>query len=291
MYPTPVQGREAPPLIVKALAAASARREVDLVLLVRGGGSLEDLWAFNDEQVARAIRASAVPVIVGVGHESDITIADFAADLRAPTPTAAAALAVPEIGLLRERVQGHGLRLVRAWQRLHDRQMQRLDLMLRLLPTPWRQWEARRDRLGRLRDRLHAAWQAADHAGQVRITLAARGLRAPDPRRQAMRVAHQADRLRRAMQRVLADRERAIGTVAGQLDLVSPNAVMARGYALLTDDAGRVLTGIGSINTGQAVHARLSDGIVHATVEGLEPDAEPGASAGTPIAGSGPGAG
>jgi exodeoxyribonuclease VII large subunit len=130
VYPVPVQGAEAGARIAAMLAKASARAEVDVLLLVRGGGSLEDLWAFNEEVVARAIRASALPVIVGVGHESDFTIADFAADVRAPTPTAAAELVAPERqGLVREVASRLGA-LARASARALGERFQRLDYAL-----------------------------------------------------------------------------------------------------------------------------------------------------------------
>src|SRR5258706_5295488 len=114
VVPTPVQGEGVAPMIVNALRRAQDLPGVDVVLLVRGGGSLEDLWAFNDEQLARAIRDLRVPVVTGVGHETDVTVADFAADRRAPTPSAAAELAVPDVALLRQDVEARAVRLRQA---------------------------------------------------------------------------------------------------------------------------------------------------------------------------------
>ncbi|MBN9463613.1 MAG: exodeoxyribonuclease VII large subunit, partial [Burkholderiales bacterium] len=147
VYPTLVQGAAAPAAIVAALAAAARRAECDVLLLVRGGGSIEDLWAFNDEAVARAVAASTIPVVSGVGHETDFTIADFVADARAPTPTAAAALAVPDRRESMRRAQRLGEQLARAWARRLETLDQRLDTAARLLKSPSAQWQARALRL------------------------------------------------------------------------------------------------------------------------------------------------
>ncbi|MEI7447584.1 MAG: exodeoxyribonuclease VII large subunit, partial [Burkholderiales bacterium] len=131
LYPASVQGAQAPGELVRAVKAAGARGECDVLLLVRGGGSIEDLWAFNDEGLARAIAACPIPVISGVGHETDFTIADFVADLRAPTPTGAATRAVPDVGELRGALERDRRRLVLAWQRRLEQAEQRLDLATR----------------------------------------------------------------------------------------------------------------------------------------------------------------
>src|SRR5690606_24581632 len=136
VYPTPVQGAEAPPAIVAAIELANRRREVDVLLLVRGGGSIEDLWSFNDERVARAIFASTLPVIAGVGHETDVTIADFVADARAPTPTGAAVMAATDRRELLEVLERRVAQIVRCAGRSLRQAEQRLDMATRLLRPP-----------------------------------------------------------------------------------------------------------------------------------------------------------
>ena len=160
IYPSLVQGSEAPPGLIAALKQANDANEVDVILLVRGGGSIEDLWAFNDEALAYAIAESAIPVISGVGHETDFTIADFVADMRAPTPTAAAELVAPDrLELLRE-LAGFNQELTRAVTRRVERDTQRLDqLSLRLahaFPNPDRM----REKLSALSNRLGQTWQS-----------------------------------------------------------------------------------------------------------------------------------
>ena len=160
IYPSLVQGGEAPPGLIAALKQANVAGEVDVILLVRGGGSIEDLWAFNDEALAYAIAESAIPVISGVGHETDFTIADFVADMRAPTPTAAAELVAPDrLELLRE-LAGFNQELTRAVTRRVERDSQRLDqLSLRLahaFPNPDRM----REKLSALSNRLGQTWQS-----------------------------------------------------------------------------------------------------------------------------------
>jgi len=157
VYPAPVQGEGAAPRIAQMLATANARAECDVLLLVRGGGSIEDLWQFNDEVVARAIRASAIPVVVGVGHETDVTIADFAADRRAPTPTAAAEMVSPSRGELLARVAELSRRATREALRRIEYAMQSVDALARRLVHPRERLRASRGLLEQLAARLASA--------------------------------------------------------------------------------------------------------------------------------------
>ena len=154
LYPTPVQGEGAGALIARAIALAGSRGECDVLVLARGGGSLEDLWAFNEEVVARAIAASPIPVVSGVGHETDFSIADFVADLRAPTPTAAAAAASPDRDALLEDVGQLRRRLVRDLRRALETRQQRLDHLARRLLTPAQRLARDRERVAQLGRRL-----------------------------------------------------------------------------------------------------------------------------------------
>ena len=157
VYPAPVQGEGAAAKLAQALAAANARAECDVLLLVRGGGSIEDLWQFNEESLARAIRASAIPVVVGVGHETDFTIADFAADERAPTPTAAAELVSPSLEALRARIAETALRISRQTTRKIEYAMQAVDVLARRLVHPAERLRASRQFLQQLEKRLSSA--------------------------------------------------------------------------------------------------------------------------------------
>jgi len=161
LYPAPVQGEGSGARVAAAIEVANARREVDVLVVARGGGSLEDLWAFNEEIVARAIAASAIPVVSGVGHETDFTIADFVADLRAPTPTAAAAAASPDREALADEVAALKRRLARDLRRIVETQAQRLDSLARRLLTP-------AERIARQRETL------ALHARRLRNAMASR---------------------------------------------------------------------------------------------------------------------
>ncbi|MEX8492380.1 exodeoxyribonuclease VII large subunit [Sphaerotilus sp.] len=183
VYPAPVQGAEAPPLLVRAIAEAGRRNEVDVLIVCRGGGSLEDLWAFNDEAVARAIAASPVPVVCGVGHETDFTLADFAADLRAPTPTAAAELVAPARAACLETLAQRQRQLQQALQRRLDREAQRLDRASLRLSRPTDVLRQHQQRLALLAQRHAAALpQSLQRRGQRLDVLAAR-LQALDPAR------------------------------------------------------------------------------------------------------------
>jgi exodeoxyribonuclease VII large subunit len=229
ILPVPVQGKEAPPAIVATLGAASAARRHDVLLLTRGGGSLEDLWAFNDETVARAIRASAIPVVSAIGHEIDFTIADFAADLRAPTPSAAAELLVPDAA---EIARGF------------VRQRQRIEQLLR------RGLESRTQRLDHLLARINA------QSPQARLARA-------DER---LHMLHRrlADRARGGIER----RASRLGELARTLHAVSPLATLDRGYAILFERGlGRVVRSVTQATPGAPLRARVADGEIDLRVE------------------------
>jgi exodeoxyribonuclease VII large subunit len=257
VYPAPVQGAEAPPALVEALRLAAERREVDTLLLVRGGGSLEDLWAFNDERLVKAVAASPLPLICGVGHETDVSLCDLAADLRAATPTAAAELAAPSREGLLDDLQQAASRLQRGAERALQNRAQRLDGLALRLGQPAKALLGQGQRLTELQGRLRRALQQ-------RIAAQADGL----PRTAA--------RLQRAAQGQL--RQQALRVVAAQqrLQAQDPHRVLQRGYAWVEAADGRPVVSVRSLMPGQGVRAVWADGRADAliqTVEALPPAA------------------
>lgn len=274
VYPVPVQGEGAGARIASMLATAAARAEVDLLLLVRGGGSLEDLWAFNEEVLARAIRACALPVVVGVGHESDITIADFAADLRAPTPTAAAELAAPEHGALRETLAASLLRLQRHARRHLQASQQRLDYALRVLGRPSAPIAGLAARLQHLRIRLRAQarLQLTQRAGDLGGLGARLGRCRPDTAAGAAALARLQVRQRHAAAQELRERHARLQRARQALGHLDPLAVLERGYALATDAQGALVRDAGCLAPGAPVSLRFARGRADARIERVEAD-------------------
>jgi len=273
VYPVPVQGEGAGERIAAVLQTVSRRAEVDVVLLVRGGGSIEDLWSFNEEAVARAIRACAVPVVVGVGHESDATIADFAADVRAPTPTAAAELAVPDRLSLLQAVDERSALLRRIMQGRLQQVQQQLDYSQRALASP-------RAPLQALAARVHALALRNAHALTIRIAGLRR--RSDDLAARAGRMAprievaeHLTQRRRAALSAagrdLLHGREGRLRTLAARLQALDPHAVLARGYALAADASGRVVTDAAQLAAGDLLRLRFARGRASARVLTAEP--------------------
>lgn len=269
LYPTAVQGDGAPAEIVAALAAAARRRECDVLILCRGGGSIEDLWAFNDERVARAIRACAIPVVVGVGHETDFTIADFAADLRAPTPTGAAELASPERAELRARLDLLAGRLHRRITHDLETRLQLLDHLTRRLVHPGRRLDAQTALLAQLRARLALAaerslergrWRARDLADR-----AVRGLPALAPLE--ARVAGLAQRMRAAALHGSAQRTTRLESLLQSLAHLDPRAVLERGYAIVRDGEGRIVRRSAGLARGDPLDLTFAEGGANARVE------------------------
>jgi exodeoxyribonuclease VII large subunit len=269
VYPVPVQGEGAGDRIAAMLQTVSRRGEVDVVLLVRGGGSIEDLWAFNEEAVARAIRASAVPVVVGVGHESDVTVADFAADLRAPTPTAAAEMAAPDRAALLQAVDGRTAQLRRFVRSRLQQAQQHLDYCQRALAGP-------RGPLQALAARVHTLALRAGHAlgrhvdGQRRRSedLAGR-LRRAAPRvdSRGHLLQQRSTALATAARQLLQSRQARLQTLTARLQGLDPHAVLARGYALATDADGSVVSDAARLAAGDLLRLRFARGGASARVE------------------------
>ena len=271
VYPVPVQGAGAGQRIAAMLGRISARAEVDVVLLVRGGGSIEDLWAFNEEAVARAIRASALPVIVGVGHESDVTIADFAADLRAPTPTAAAEVAAPSRDALLAEVVGRMQPLKRGLVHRLQRAAQRLDYAQRALATPRAPLAALDARVAS----LHARLQSAALRG-----LAGRSVVLGRQRETLLRLrltvarGMPGDAFARLF-RLFAQRRHAeamrLAALSARLHALDPHAVLKRGYALALATDGTVVTDVARLHVGDPLTLHLSRGRAGVQVRALLP--------------------
>jgi len=270
VYPVPVQGQGAGGRIARMLATVSARAEVDLVILARGGGSLEDLWAFNEEAVARAVRACAVPVIVGVGHESDFTIADFAADLRAPTPTAAAELAAPDRDRLLQSVLHRWTRIEQLTNARLRAQSQRLDFALRALAAPRAPIRGLQARLDALRARIVALGGGLVSARAARLShLRTRSalFRAAIAPPRAARLSGLRARMAVFRAAMVPTRAARLEAAARALQALDPRQVVGRGYALVRNEQGRLVTDAAQLSAGQPLQLELARGTAQVSVE------------------------
>jgi exodeoxyribonuclease VII large subunit len=275
IYPTPVQGAAAAPGIIAALELASRRAECEVLILARGGGSLEDLWAFNDERVARAIRACALPVVTGIGHEIDFTIADFAADARAPTPSAAAESVVPDRQTWVTALGRSAQRLIAAMRRELRGGVSRLDTALQRLSLahPGVRLAQQQQRLDDLEQRISHALRSELHHKRGRLAdVFARLVRhSPDRLVRDLRVRHElfAGRLQHALLASIARAEHRLGLAQRTLDTVSPLATLARGFAIITRPAdGALIADAARVNIGDEIEARLDRGHLRARVLG-----------------------
>lgn len=272
VYPTPVQGDGAGLQIAAALARASEREECDVVVLCRGGGSLEDLWAFNDEAVARAIRASRVPVITGIGHETDFTIADFAADRRAATPTAAAELAAPERTALVARLSD----LKRALDRRIGRKLetcgQHLDLAARRLIHPGQRLKQQMELLDGYQRRLGAALSQSAAHSRLRMTALEQRLRLarPDARQPLARLHALAERMHNAWDNGHMQRSAHLVRIAAGLTHLNPEAVLARGYSIVTDASGKILQSSATLEPNDAITVCFHAGRAEARITSVQ---------------------
>ncbi len=253
LSPALVQGADAPASLLQALQALSAKPEIDVILLVRGGGSLEDLWAFNDEQLARAIVACPVPIISGVGHETDFTIADFCADLRAPTPTAAAELCAISQADLMQQVMGLQELMQNLAHRQIDKCSQGLDLAQSRIGRPSQAVSQQVLRLTRLGQLMHQRMASHTQACQHNLV-------------------NKKVQLDRVLGQTIQNNQQRIHRAQLRLGLLDPRLVLQRGFAWLSDDKGQAVSSIAQAKVGQPVRATLADGVVDLTVSSKRPN-------------------
>jgi exodeoxyribonuclease VII large subunit len=274
IYPVPVQGAKAAADIIAALTVAARRAECDVLILARGGGSLEDLWAFNDEALARAIVASPIPVITGIGHEVDFTIADFAADVRAPTPSAAAELVVPDAQDWLESVGRLNARLQRGMRRRIAEHRQRLLWLTgrAALVSPGARLREQAQRLDELEQRLTRALRRRllERRERLRWLSGRAALVSPAARlaQQAQRLGSLQQRLERASLAALRRARERLKPLVRTLNAVSPLATLERGYAIVSI-GGVILRDAATVEPGTLIEARLATGRLRARVEGM----------------------
>ncbi|EFU41844.1 exodeoxyribonuclease VII, large subunit [Paenibacillus vortex V453] len=279
LYPVLVQGKGAVPSIVKAIRTMNDMAEADVLIVGRGGGSLEELWAFNEEIVARVIYQSDIPVISAVGHETDFTIADFVADLRAATPTAAAELAVPSSAELKGQLVQRQRQLNQGLQQRLKRSRERLASLQRspVLVHPRRYMLQHAERLDMLSQRLHGNLKSQLSLSRQRQKSLHQGLIRYNPRTQAEFAARRKDQANRqlmnAMQSIMKSRLSQLQTEMRHLDALSPLKIMSRGYSLVYDEKEqRLVKSLEDVQLGDLVNVRVSDGQLQCQVWGMKED-------------------
>ncbi len=274
VYPTAVQGAAAVPAIVQALQLASARADCDVLILARGGGSLEDLWAFNDERVARAVRACAIPVVTGIGHEIDFTIADFAADARAPTPSGAAELVAPDRVACLEALSRMEARInacMKRELRVVAGQLANIGMRLRQA-HPGMRLAHQAQRLDDLEQRLTGAARAVLHTRRHRLNDAYTSLIQHSPERVVREYRRRFEgldlRLEPLMREYVSRLRHRVDLADRTLKAASPDATLARGFAIVTRADGTVVTDARSVAAGEEIQAQLASGRLQARVTG-----------------------
>lgn len=278
LIPVPVQGKAAAPAMIAALALLNRQPaltpERDVILVTRGGGSLEDLWAFNDEHLARAIFHSRLPVMSAVGHEVDVTLADFAADRRAPTPSAAAEQLVPDRLTLASQLRATGRQLVSSQRRRLHTEAQRLDHLRARLRHPGAVLDQQGRQLAQLKARLVRAMSSCLTRQQQQHRLLTQRLGRRSPEQYLIEAKQGLDeryrRLQAGIRREQAAHRQHLAAVVRELQAVSPLAVLGRGYAIVQDSSGQVIRQAQDTQPEQLLNVRLGDGRLRVRVEGLE---------------------
>lgn len=277
IYPVLVQGKQAAPSIVRAIEAFNRHGEADVLIVGRGGGSLEELWAFNEEAVARSIVASQIPVISAVGHETDFTISDFVADLRAATPTAAAELAVPHYLEMKQQLSQFDHRMQRGLFKLLEQSRTRLERMLKSqgLANPRKQLQQPAERLDRLTEQLMYRIRSRLANDQHRLMKLERGLGTYNPKQQIVFARKRQDaasrQLAQAMRMLARMKRNRFSSQIRHLDALSPLKIMQRGYSLVYDEKEkRLVKSIQQVQPGDLIKVRLTDGQLDCQIWGME---------------------
>ena len=274
IYPAPVQGQGAAPKIAAMIALADARRECDVLILARGGGSLEDLWAFNEESVARAIFDCQTPLVSGIGHEIDFSIADFVADRRAPTPSAAAELASPEAAELSAGLRGSAERLLQMQSNRLQQQKQRLLHLSQRLPHPGQRLQQYAQRIDEYALRLNHRMEKRLGQGRLRLVATHARLNDLNPAgrlaRQAQCLTSLEQRLKRAIGAIISAAGQRLGTLDQILQTVGPLATLERGYAIVTEKrGGRIVREARDLQAEDPLRIRIARAEIDARVEGI----------------------
>ncbi|MBO8170369.1 MAG: exodeoxyribonuclease VII large subunit [Bacillaceae bacterium] len=276
LYPVLVQGEQAPRSISRAIAYMSQRTEVDVLIVGRGGGSLEELWAFNEEIVARSIHACSIPVISAVGHETDFTIADFVADVRAATPTAAAELAVPHLKEIHQKLDMLRMQLVNNLQQKLKEKRNRLESLQKsyAFRHPKNLVLQYEQRLDRAQERLlHRGSKMVDYKREY-LKYQIQRLLVANPRKKLQNIQKERLRLNKELARNMHNRIREVrqhrAHLIGQLDALSPLKVMQRGYSLVYNEDNQLIKSVRKINPGDAVRVKMTDGQLDCQVWGIE---------------------
>lgn len=271
IYPTVVQGDTAAKSIIQALRDAFKHQQCDVLILSRGGGSLEDLWCFNDEALAHEIFASPIPIVSGVGHEVDVTICDLVADLRAPTPTAAAEIVSPETDQLVAKLKSLQFRLPRAMERLVQQRGQMADMLGRQLVHPKQQLGAKSDKLGHASRRLIqvslnrlSSHQDKLHHLQQRMQAQLPGKRLQRSRFEVQTLGHRLQRAQTQAQSLTSQRFEALGS---KLHAVSPLATLERGFSIVRDQQQSIIRTTSSTAKNDKISVQLSDGSLDCVIE------------------------
>ncbi|WP_228028051.1 exodeoxyribonuclease VII large subunit [Chitinibacter fontanus] len=261
LYPTAVQGADAAKQIARAIAQAASRNEVDTLIICRGGGSLEDLWSFNEEIVARAIAACPIPTVSGVGHETDFTMADFVSDVRAPTPTAAAELVSPNRAELLQRLSQLKQRQLRVLQYQLQQRMQQLDQLARRLIHPGQRLSQQKTDLHNQARRLQQAMRFSQQQRTQALARQALQLSYARPNPTLIRpvLQQKQQRLQRAIQRMLEQRQQYLKQAQLQLMPWDPQQVLSRGYALVSRPNGQIVRSALAVRAGDALQVRFAD--------------------------------
>ena len=270
LYPTAVQGQAATADIVNAIDRAQRHGVADVLIIGRGGGSLEDLWCFNEEAVARAIAGCSIPTVSAVGHEVDVTIADFVADLRAPTPSAAAEKISPDQSHWLRRLAEQQLRLGQSARRLLLRLDQQLGHLAARLRDPRRELQDKAQRMDELDMRLNKAMNLKLQQQQLKTGHLAQRLGTQSPTKTLQNAGEQVQRLNerldKAIRQNLRQQQEKLQLNAQTLNVVSPLATLGRGYAIVRDDQNRIVRSADQLSAGQTISARFGQGNVSAEV-------------------------